>query len=413
MSDPPNSTLLPMNVTITTLTEGDSTAWDTYVNNHPDANLYHLSGWKNVIEKTYNHKTYYLVAVNTSNQNSKLKIHNCITGVLPLVHIKHFIFGNNLISMPFFDMGGILADNQETEQALLTEAISLGQQLKVDTLELRHQHPLDNRNISPPNLTSSEFSVRTRLCGSVANNMGLYGSVANNQDNPENLKTRTACATQTHKVRMLLDLPESSEMLMKSFRSKLRSQIRKPTKEGLKTTIGGKELIDDFYHVFSINMRDLGSPVHSKKLMENTLRVFPEHAKIVVVYKGRIPLACSMLFDFRGTIFNPWASSLRQYGRLSPNMLLYWTMLAYACETGCKYFDFGRSTPDEGTYKFKKQWGAKPEPLHWHYIFLNGRPVELETSEKSKFDKAIQYWKKLPVPVTKIIGPRIRKYISL
>ena len=119
------------------------------------------------------------------------------------------------------------------------------------------------------------------------------------------------------------------------------------------------------------------------------------------------------MVGFRDTLENPWASSLREYSRLSPNMLLYWTMLEYACDNGYSYFDFGRSSPDEGTYKFKKQWGAEPIPLHWHYILLNGQPIIEETSEKSKFEKAIHFWKKLPVRVTKIIGPMIRKNIGL
>jgi len=212
---------------------------------------------------------------------------------------------------------------------------------------------------------------------------------------------------------MLLTLPKSSETLMKSFKSKLRSQVKKPIKEGLKSKVGGLELLDDFYKVFSINMRDLGSPLHSRKLIKHVLEEFSEKARIVLVYKDSEPLACSIIVGFNDTLENPWASALRQYNRLSPNMLLYWTMLEYACENRYKYFDFGRSTPDEGTYRFKEQWGAKPEPFHWHFISLNGQPINEDTSEKSKFDKAIQYWQKLPVPVTKILGPMIRKHIGL
>ncbi len=160
-------------------------------------------------------------------------------------------------------------------------------------------------------------------------------------------------------------------------------------------------------------MRDLGSPLHSRKLIKHVLKEFSEKARIVLVYKGSEPLACSIIVGFNDTLENPWASALRQYSRLSPNMLIYWTMLEYACDNGFKYFDFGRSTPDEGTYRFKEQWGAKPEPLHWHFISLNGQPINEDTSEKSKFDIAIHYWQKLPVPVTKLLGPMIRKHIGL
>jgi len=362
----------------------DSVAWDAYVLSHPNATLYHLSGWKNIIKKTYAHKTYYLIAIDSSklkaqsssNPSNPTNPTNPVIGILPLVHIKHFLFGNSLISIPFFDLGGILADNDEVEKALLTEAVQLAQKLKAKNIELRHTQPLSClRELNPTNPIT--------------------------------------IVTKSHKVRMLLDLPESSEELMKSFKSKLRSQIKKPVKEGLKSKIGGLELIDDFYEVFLINMRNLGSPVHSKKLIQNVIEEFPEKTKIVIVYKEAQPIACSLVVSFKDTLENPWASALRKYSRLSPNMLLYWTMQKYACDNGFKYFDFGRSTPEEGTYKFKKQWSAKPFPLHWQYISLNGKSIEKETPEKSKFDKAIKFWQKLPVPVTKILGPMIRKYIGL
>ncbi len=349
----------------------DQEAWDQYVENHSRGTLYHLSGWKNVIEKTYGHKTYYLMAISEPH-GSQLNI----VGILPLVHLKHFLFNNSLIAIPFFDLGGILAEDEETEKVLLTQAIKLGHELKVENIELRHIAALSwLTDSSQPSAVSH--------------------------------------ATKSHKVRMLLDLPDSSEVLMKSFKAKLRSQIKKPIKEGLKARVGGIELLNEFYKVFLINMRDLGSPVHSKEMMQNVLLEFPNKSRIIIIYKGKDPVACGLIVGFKDTLGNPWASALRTYSRLSPNMLLYWTMLAYGCNNGFKYFDFGRSSPDEGTYKFKKQWGAKPTPLHWQYIGIEGKAVEQQTQGKSKFEKAIHYWQKLPVPVTKVLGPPIRKHIGL
>ena len=388
-------------MTVRLFQESDRTAWDEYVNSHPRATLYHLSAWRSVIAKTYGHQSYYLMAFRDSVgsvQSNALPESGSVVekpqyqavsekpdsrpvGILPLVHLKHFLFGNNLVSIPFFDLGGILADNQEIERALLSEAMRIGRELGVGQLELRHLEPL------------------SCLDGGGGASLAYEG--------------KWAAQTLSHKVRMILELPDSPEALMNSFKAKLRSQIRKPIKEGLTAKIGGTELLDEFYGVFCTNMRDLGSPVHSKRLIENVLGEFPDHAKIVVVYKDAQPLACSLVVAFRDILENPWASALREYSALSPNMLLYWTMLEYACTQGFKYFDFGRSTPDEGTYKFKQQWGAKPTPLHWQYMSLNGRPAAGDNMDKSRFEKAIQYWQKLPVPVTKILGPMIRKHISL
>jgi len=392
------------------LNSNEQDSWNSYVCYFAYSNLYHLSGWQRIVENTYGHKTFYLMAINDNphlvQRNTKQEtIHqtsvvgselngNLIVGTLPLVHLKHFLFGNSLISMPFFDSGGILADNAESEKALLAAAIKLGQKLRVRHIELRQLKPLS---------WIQEMNQK---------NLSFVGcqSYPTRSDNRTSLFTYE---TKSHKVRMLLNLPESSDVLMKSFKAKLRSQIKKPLKEGLHPKVGGLELLEDFYKVFSINMRDLGSPVHSKKLMRNVLRKFPEQAKIVMVYRDTQPLASSLIVGFKDTLANPWASALREYSRLSPNMLLYWTMLKYACDNGYRYFDFGRSSPDEGTYKFKKQWGAKPTPLHWYYISLNGRPIDTRASEKSKIVSAIRYWQKLPLPVTKILGPRIRKHISL
>jgi serine/alanine adding enzyme len=352
----------PITMNIRMLDSGDIADYDNYVYAHPRATLYHLSGWRNIITKTYGHKSHYLMAVRDNGT---------IAGILPLVHLKSILFGNTLISIPFFDTGGILADDDTAEEALLSQAVNLGQRLDADRIELRH--------IEPP-----------------------ISAVPNT-------------VTHSHKVLMHLELPGNADLLMKTFKAKLRSQIKKPLKEGLYSKIGGSELSEDFYKVFLINMRDLGSPVHSKRLITSVLEEFPDHARIIMIYKEKQPLACGLLIGFRDRdiLENPWASSLREYSRFSPNMLLYWAMLEYACNKGYARFDFGRSSPGQGTYKFKEQWGANPISLNWHTIYLKGKPEQTETTRASKLDTAVRYWKKLPVSVTKIIGPAIRKHIGL
>lgn len=342
--------------------------YDTYVYTHSHSDLYHLSGWLNIIQKTYGHKGYLLTAQTEDGR---------IAGALTIVLIKNFFFGKSLVSLPFFDFGGILANHEEAEEALIQEAIALSKRLGVEAIELRHTQPL---SVTPKKINGDIVRWSTR----------------------------------THKVRMMLKLPDSSDALLASFKSKLRSQIKKPVKSGLHAVVGGTELLDDFYKVFSINMRDLGSPVHSHAMIENVLKEFPGKAKLILVYKDNNPLACSMIVGYKNVLENPWASALREYSRLSPNMLLYWTMLEYACNNRYEYFDFGRSSPDEGTYKFKKQWGAESFPLYWQSICLGGNDCHQNgRSDKSNYGRAIQIWQRLPVPVTRLIGPRIRKYISL
>jgi FemAB-related protein (PEP-CTERM system-associated) len=344
----------------------DRQTWDAFVGRQPHANPYLLYGWCDVIQSTYGHETHYLML--TGRDRSVL-------GVLPLVHLRHFVFGNRLVSLPFADAGGVLAVDREAEEALLSAARDLCLRAGVGQIELRQEVALVSWGEASP--TGSRASVARR------------------------------------KVRMLMTLPESSEGLRTGFKAKLRSQINRPLKEGCSSKVGGLELLEDFYKVFLINMRDLGSPVHSKELMRHVLEAFPERSRIFAVYHAGEPIAASLVIGYNGVLRNPWASSDRRYASMSPNMLLYSRMLEYACESGYRTFDFGRSTPGEGTYRFKQQWGAQPAPLHWYTISADGSTTAAQDSPSERFNLATQVWKKLPVRLTKVLGPRIRKHISL
>ncbi|MGH8468031.1 MAG: FemAB family XrtA/PEP-CTERM system-associated protein [Gammaproteobacteria bacterium] len=366
----------------------DRDSWDEFVRKHPQATLFHRYGWREVFFRAYGHATYYIMAYegeyDSGRENSVRPEKSTVNilGVLPLVHLKHIIFGNHLVSLPFLDGGGVLASCRAAEEGLMFEAIRLGLEVGACNIELRDEQPIACwNNVDALCLESAGKPLNT--------------------------------VTRSDKVRMLLTLPASSEMLMQSFTSKLRNQIKKPLREGLTSRVGGVELLEDFYRVFLVNMRDLGSPVHALELMRQTLRVFSEESRILVVYVHKKPVASSLVVGFNKVLRNPWASSLKKYAPLSPNMLLYFRMLEYACDHRYRIFDFGRSSPGEGTYRFKEQWGAVPAPLYWHCISVGGKPLNLDSSDKVRFEKAIRYWKMLPLPVTRIIGPSIRKHIGL
>jgi FemAB-related protein (PEP-CTERM system-associated) len=340
---------------------GDQKSWDEYVFNHPDATNAHLIGWKEVIEKTYNKKSYYLIAERNKN----------IVGILPLFHIKSLFFGNQLVSMPYMTYGGILAESNEVAVMIIEKALAICKELKADSIELR-------------DFRSFELEIFD------------HGKTQINST----------------KISMRLELPDSTENLFNSFKSKLRSQIRRPQKEGMDFVLGGRELVDEFYEVFKVNMRDLGSPVHSKKLFYNIAQQFRDNTKIGVVYFNSKPVASGMIVIFRDMIEIPWASSLRIYNRLSPNMLLYWSFLEYATKNRFKYFDFGRCSSDEGTYKFKKQWETQEHQLYWYRIFTDSDKTN-STGKSSHRDIVEKIWALMPNRLAGYIGPKVRKNISL
>lgn len=342
--------------TLVLLTDADRQRWDAFVLASDHSYCYHQSGWKDVIEKTFGHRTFYLLSEDESKN---------INGILPLVQLKSSLFGNFLVSLPYFNYGGACVSNREALHSLLSDAEYLARETNAEHIELRHTEPLY------PNLP-----------------------------------------VKTNKVTMRLSLPEDAQTLLKSFPAKLRSQIKRAKKEGMVAIINKMDALDHFYAVFSRNMRDLGTPVYSKSFFRNILEFFPESTWISTVYtKEGLPVASGFLVGFKEHFEIPWASSLRKYNALSPNMLLYWSVLEFACKARCRVFDFGRSTPEEGTYRFKAQWGAKPVQLYWHYWLKNGGALPELNPKNPKFQLAIRLWRTLPVPLTRVLGPMIVKNI--
>ena len=333
----------------------DGEAWDRVVHDAAEGQVYHLFGWKEHFETVFGHQCYYLIARNGNDR---------AVGVLPLVHLNSRLFGNFFVSVPCFNYCGILAESDGVFHALARKAEEVAARAGATHVELRHRG-----------------DIRSQL------------------------------PARRDKVSFTLALPESENELWRSFSSKLRSQIRRPEKEGVNYTHGGAELLEDFYEVFSHNMRDLGTPVYPARLFEDICTRFGDRATVFVVkWEGR-PVASSLTIGFRDTLEVPFASSLRKYNRFSPNMGLYWAMMQFGIRSGFRIFDFGRSTVDSGPYRFKKQWGAEPTDLAWHYILT--RPGELPqiNPDNPKFRFAVNLWQRLPVAVANYLGPRVVKHL--
>lgn len=341
----------------------DKEAWDIYVYTHKKATPYQLYGWKDAVERAYGHQPCYLIA----------EENGIIVGVLPLFSFAIPFKRKSLISLPFCDIGDALANDDRVESILITKAFSLLSDSRARCLEIRsgRERYVENDN----------------------------GSIFN--------------CIKRDKVRMLLDLPPSSEELWKGFKSKLRSQIKKAEKNELYFEWGSIKNIDSFYQVFSKNMHDLGSPVHSKRWIYEILNGYGENAKLGLVYHLKRVIGGGIILCTQHSVSIPWASTLREYNYLAPNMMLYWNFLKFASDSGRKLFDFGRSTLNEGTFRFKKQWGAKPAELQWLYTEdVQGRKDNAEQHNSIR-KKVEALWKKIPLFCANIIGPLIRKYVSL
>ena len=167
-------------------------------------------------------------------------------------------------------------------------------------------------------------------------------------------------------------------------------------------------------------MRRLGSPPHSLAWFDAIHRHYSAWGDmfIVIVRQEGKAIGAGWVLLCGTSAVIPWASTLADYNSLAPNMLLYWVIQAHLCDSGVRQFDFGRSTFGEGTYKFKKQWGARPIPLDWREWNAQGIVPSVKTpvhgGPASRLRPLIESaWQRLPLMVTNSLGPRLRRYITL
>jgi len=192
---------------------------------------------------------------------------------------------------------------------------------------------------------------------------------------------------------------------------KVRNQIKKAEKSDLVASDGGAELLKDFYSVFAHNMRDLGTPVYSRRFFDAVMEQFPDQTRVHVVWHQSRAVAAALSYAWRDTLEVPWASSLRAYRAMCPNNPLYWSVMRSAIAQGFATLDFGRSTSNEGTFHFKRQWGAEPAPLFWEYALTGRSSLPDQSPANPQFRTAIAVWKRLPVGVATWLGPHIVRSI--
>ncbi len=325
--------------------------WNRYVESNPASSLYHRVEWKHLIETVFGHECYYFYA----------SINEQVVGILPLVRLNSRLFGDFMVSMPYFNSGGAIANSLQIEQQLMLTANELAE--KIDSTHIEYRDDIRRDNLP----------------------------------------------VRDEKVNMILSLPDSAETLWQSFSSKLRSQIRRGQREKITVNIGGINCLEDFYTVFAQNMRDLGTPVYGKSFFSSILSTFPENSKIIVIRLKNQPVAAAFLLGHNKILEIPWASTIKNVNHLSINMILYWETLKFAIENKNHYFDFGRSSKNSGTFRFKQQWGAKPKQCYWHYWLKKDTELPSLNPNNPKYKLLINVWKKIPVCVTKYLGPGIVK----
>ena len=332
--------------------QDDPGPWDTFVSRHPDATLFHRTAWQRAVARTFGYRPCNLVARRGGR----------VTGVLPLFQVPTLPWGRALVSAPQAVYGGPAAEDDETRDALLDRARRLGESVGARYVELRNVTRVGD-------LPASERYVTFR--------------------------------------REIL--PTADENMAAIPRNQRRS-IRIGVKSGLASEVGGAELLEPFYDLYSHSVRNLGTPVFPKTLFSNLMAEFGGDARILVIRREGRPVASVLTFFFRDEVLPYYGGARKEEFRYAVNDFMYWSLLLHAMERGARVFDFGRSKKGSGSYDFKRHWGFEPVPLHYQYLLLRQRTVPDLSPKNPKFSLAIECWKRMPLWLSQRLGPTLVRY---
>jgi FemAB-related protein (PEP-CTERM system-associated) len=340
--------------TVDCLVDGPDSEWDGFVAKQAAGTFFHLSGWKAVIEESFGHGCHYLMA----------RQDGVLVGVLPLTHIRGRFFGNCLISNGFCVYGGPLARTPEALAALDAAALDLARDLNAERIEYRLLTP----------------------------------------QHPE-----WPCNRETYAT-FRKEIEPDIEKAMLSIPRKQRAMVRKGIKQGLQSKVDVD--VSRFYPLYAESLRNLGTPVLSRRYYECLRSVFADVSEVNTVIKDGQPLASVLSFFFRDEVLPYYGGGGAEARNYAANDFMYWEVMRRACQGQLRIFDFGRSKVGTGSYAFKKHWGFEAQPLHYEHRLLRLDEAPEINPLNPKYALAVATWKRLPLLVANTLGPLVARELA-
>jgi len=351
---PPRPQAVPVSRTLTIeeLPAPLEAAWDRFVRTAPGGTFFHQLGWRWLVERVFGHRAHYLLA----------RRGDAVAGVLPLFEMKSRLFGHALVSVPFAVGGGVAGNDAEATASLVRRARELADDLDVDYLELRSEKP------AAGDLLTKDLYVTFRA-----------------------------------------DLTEGEDAWLRRMERKRRQMMNYVAKDssGFSWRIAGIEELPLFYRMFSENMRHHGTPVYPRLFLEEILDRFPARTHLFFVHHRGRPVAGVLNLLFRDVIMPFYAGADRTHRPRGVDDSMYLSILRWGRENGFRTFDFGRSKRGTGAHAFKARWGMTEVPLAYQYHLVRAKELPNVSPANPKYQALIEAWKRLPLPLTQLLGPRI------
>jgi FemAB-related protein (PEP-CTERM system-associated) len=196
-----------------------------------------------------------------------------------------------------------------------------------------------------------------------------------------------------------------AEVNMKAIPRKQRAMVRKAIQNGLTSVVDRDSR--RMHGIYAESVRNLGTPVFSRRYFSILLDAFGKDADIVTVLDGDAPIASVLNFYFRDEVLPYYGGGTLAARQRAGNDFMYWEVMRRASERGMRLFDFGRSKIGTGAFSFKHNWGFEPAKLNYRFRLAPGQTIPEINPMNPKYRLFIAAWKRLPLPITNLLGPSV------
>lgn len=340
--------------------------WNLFVEQHPRGTIYHLSYWKDVIERSFKHIKGQVIPVWSDGMGD-------IVAGLPVYFVRSYFTGNRLVSAPFALHCEPLVSGQPDMEMIVTALMNYYKESKSDYIELRATTPQSL-------LAKSNFAVSE-----------LY---------------------KTHNL--ALDRPP--EQLLKSFHKNAARTLRKALKSdiGLKRGTHEADLLV-FYRMLIDSRKRLGLPPIPYKFFKALWDVFKPMGKLdllLAVADGE-PAAAKLLLKHGDTVFFEYGCDVLKHRKLGVNHFLEWEAINLACAEGYKNYSFGRtSIHNRGLLTYKKRWGTAENGLPKFFFPASYCRSDERRESSIKYLLARKVFERAPHKISSILGSFLYRHMG-
>ena len=333
----------------------DRSTWSAFCDSREEATLFQDWRWSAAVCDAFGFEDCSLIA----RQGGE------IVGVLPMVFVKSALFGKSLISSAFSVGGGILANEEEAAFALADAARDLARRNNIHTIEIRSDHA-------------------ALVNWKAKNDAHLYFAKR---------------------------IPGDSEQALVSIPRKRRAEVRKglAAVEAGALAVTHSASLDDFYRLYSQSLKNLGTPVFSKRFIQALKAHFADDMVFSAVLAEGVPVFSLCTFLFRNRIMPYYAGVTPAAREWKAADLCYYRVMIDLARSDEPLFDFGRSKVDSPHVAYKTSWGFDGAPVTYRFALADNADLPEVNSANPKYKALSAVWTRLPQWAANVAGPFIAR----